>query len=162
MKQIGLNLVTIDGYVIKQLRTFIFRCYSCFKTTSIMTKIFCPNCGNKTLKKVAVSLDENGKQVIHINFRRRLTGKGKKVSDTLSVICFFNVYLFFNYPCVLLYFQTKKANFMRTQIQSTSEPFLKIKHSCENVKYAHFLKTFSEVLLKDCIYFLSSFSIDLL
>nr|XP_018905195.1 PREDICTED: RNA-binding protein NOB1 [Bemisia tabaci] len=80
LKQIGLNLVTIDGYVIKQLRTFIFRCYSCFKTTSIMTKIFCPNCGNKTLKKVAVSLDENGKQVIHINFRRRLTGKGKKHS----------------------------------------------------------------------------------
>ena len=50
--------------VIKQMRTYILRCYACFKTTSLMTKIFCPKCGNKTLKRVAVSLDENGQQVV--------------------------------------------------------------------------------------------------
>ena len=46
------------------MRTYILRCYACFKTTSLMTKIFCPKCGNKTLKRVAVSLDENGQQVV--------------------------------------------------------------------------------------------------
>ncbi|XP_046466111.1 RNA-binding protein NOB1 [Neodiprion pinetum] len=80
LKQIGLQVVSLDGRVIKQLRTFILRCYTCFKTTSIMTKEFCPNCGNKTLKKVAVSLDENGKQQIHINHKRPLTARGKKFS----------------------------------------------------------------------------------
>lgn len=80
LKQIGLQVVSLDGRVIKQLRTFILRCYTCFKTTSVMTKEFCPNCGNKTLKKVAVSLDENGKQQIHINLRKPLTARGKKVS----------------------------------------------------------------------------------
>jgi len=45
-----------------------------------MTKVFCPKCGNKTLKRVAVSLDENGQQVIHINTRRPLTAKGKNTS----------------------------------------------------------------------------------
>uniref|UniRef100_A0A1B6IH33 Nin one binding (NOB1) Zn-ribbon-like domain-containing protein n=2 Tax=Homalodisca liturata TaxID=320908 RepID=A0A1B6IH33_9HEMI len=45
-----------------------------------MTKVFCPKCGNKTLKKVAVSVDENGKQVIHINPRKPLTARGKKFS----------------------------------------------------------------------------------
>lgn len=80
LKQINLNIAALDGRIIKQMRTYILRCYACFKTTSIMTKIFCPKCGNKTLKRVAVSLDENGQQVIHINTRRPLTAKGKNTS----------------------------------------------------------------------------------
>lgn len=80
LKQINLNIAALDGRVIKQMRTYILRCYACFKTTSIMTKLFCPNCGHKTLKRVAVSIDENGQQVIHINLRRPLTAKGKNQS----------------------------------------------------------------------------------
>ncbi|EFN83755.1 RNA-binding protein NOB1 [Harpegnathos saltator] len=80
LMQIGLNVATLDGRMIKQMQTFIFRCYACFKTTSIMTKVFCPHCGNKTLKKVGVTLDENGKQQLHINFRKPLSAKGKKFS----------------------------------------------------------------------------------
>ncbi|XP_043259737.1 RNA-binding protein NOB1 [Colletes gigas] len=80
LKQIGLNVAALDGRVIKQMRTFIFRCYACFKTTSIMTKAFCPSCGNKTLKKVAVTLNEEGKQQIHINFRKSISKKGKRFS----------------------------------------------------------------------------------
>ncbi|EDW65973.1 RNA-binding protein NOB1 [Drosophila virilis] len=80
LKQLNLQLAALNGRIIKQLRTYILRCYACFKTTSIMTKVFCPNCGNKTLKRVAVSLDENGKQVIHINTRRPLSSKYKNQS----------------------------------------------------------------------------------
>lgn len=64
LKQLNLHVSALNGRIIKHLRTYILRCYACFKTTSIMTKVFCPNCGNKTLKRVAVSLDENGKQVV--------------------------------------------------------------------------------------------------
>lgn len=78
LKQMGLSVVTLDGLLIRQVRTFILRCYACFKTTSLMEKVFCPNCGNKTLKRVAVTVDEDGHEVIHINFRRPLTGRGKK------------------------------------------------------------------------------------
>lgn len=80
LKQINLNVSSLDGRMIKQLRTFILRCYTCFKTTSIMTKKFCPKCGNSTLKRVACSLDENGKMQIHINARRPLTARGKRFS----------------------------------------------------------------------------------
>ncbi|CAB3244151.1 unnamed protein product [Arctia plantaginis] len=80
LKQIGLNVTSVDGRIIKQLRTFIFRCTTCFKTTSVMTKLFCPKCGHSTLKKVAVSIDEEGNQHIHINGRKPLTAKGKKFS----------------------------------------------------------------------------------
>ncbi|KFB42546.1 hypothetical protein ZHAS_00010257 [Anopheles sinensis] len=77
LKQLGLQLATMDGYVITETRTYILRCYACFKTTPDATKVFCPRCGNQTLKKVAVSLDANGQQVIHINTRRPLTAKYK-------------------------------------------------------------------------------------
>lgn len=80
LKQMNLNVAALDGRMIKHLRTFILRCYTCFKMTSIMTKVFCPKCGNQTLKKVAVSLDEKGKQQIHINGRKPLTARGKKFS----------------------------------------------------------------------------------
>lgn len=80
LMQIGLNVAALDGRVIKQMRTFIFRCAACYRTTSIMTKIFCPNCGTKNLKKVAVSLDDEGNQQIHINYRKRLSARGKKYS----------------------------------------------------------------------------------
>lgn len=90
----GLNVLSLDGRVIKQMRTFILRCYACFKTTSIMTKVFCHHCGNKTLKKVAVSLDSDGNQKIHINLRRPLTAKGKKVG----------LFYFFSVACNFLSF----------------------------------------------------------
>ncbi|KAJ0175309.1 hypothetical protein K1T71_009450 [Dendrolimus kikuchii] len=80
LKQIGLNVTAIDGRIIRQLRTFIFRCTTCFKTTSVMTKLFCPKCGHSTLKKVGVSIDDDGNQHIHINGRKPLTGRGKKFS----------------------------------------------------------------------------------
>ncbi|KAF7283442.1 RNA-binding protein NOB1 [Rhynchophorus ferrugineus] len=80
LKQINLNVCALDGRIIKQLRTYILRCYACFKTTSIMTKRFCPKCGNNTLKKVAVSVNEYGDMQIHINPRKPLTGRGKKFS----------------------------------------------------------------------------------
>uniref|UniRef100_A0A2A4JWH2 RNA-binding protein NOB1 n=1 Tax=Heliothis virescens TaxID=7102 RepID=A0A2A4JWH2_HELVI len=80
LKQIGLNVTSIDGRIIRQLRTFIFRCTTCFKTTSVMTKVFCPKCGHSTLKKVGVSIDDDGVQHIHINGRKPLTARGKKFS----------------------------------------------------------------------------------
>ncbi|KAI4464489.1 rna-binding protein nob1 [Holotrichia oblita] len=80
LKQMNLNVSALDGRIIKELKTYILRCYTCFKTTSIMTQKFCPKCGNATLKRVAVSVDSNGKQKIHINARRPLTARGKKFS----------------------------------------------------------------------------------
>lgn len=80
LKQIGLRVTSIDGRIIKQIRTYIFRCTSCFKTTSVMTKLFCPKCGHAALKKVAVSVDEEGNQNIHINGRKPLTARGKRFS----------------------------------------------------------------------------------
>lgn len=77
LKQMGLNVTSLDGRIIKHMRTFILRCYTCFKTTTDVMKIFCPKCGHKTLKRVAVSINDKGEQMIHINARRQITSKFK-------------------------------------------------------------------------------------
>jgi len=80
IKQIGLSIIALDGRVIKEVRTYIRRCYGCFMLTSNMTRSFCPKCGNKSLKRVAVNLDKDGKQCVYINTKRPLNLKGKKYS----------------------------------------------------------------------------------
>lgn len=77
LKQMGLNVTSLDGRIIKHMRTFILRCYTCCQTTTDPTKVFCPKCGHKTLKRVAVSVNDKGEQMIHINARRNITAKYK-------------------------------------------------------------------------------------
>jgi RNA-binding protein NOB1 len=80
LKQMGLNIIGTNGRVIKETKTWILRCYACFKTCPELDRKFCPKCGNKTLKRVSVSIKEDGSQVIHISTRRLLTARGKKFS----------------------------------------------------------------------------------
>ncbi|CAI5782266.1 RNA-binding protein NOB1 isoform X1 [Podarcis lilfordi] len=66
--QMGLHVLAVNGMLIRHTRSYVLRCHGCFKTTSEMTRLFCPHCGNKTLKKVAVSVDDDG--TIHMHFSR--------------------------------------------------------------------------------------------
>ncbi|NXE95109.1 NOB1 protein, partial [Menura novaehollandiae] len=93
--QLGLHVLAVNGMLIRQARSYILRCHGCFRcwagaepglspcsvalgaenppsrprrTTSDMTKVFCPHCGNKTLKKVAVSVSDDGS--LHMHFSR--------------------------------------------------------------------------------------------
>merc|ERR1719452_332887 len=79
-KQLGLNIIGTNGMIIKETKTWILRCYACFFTTPNMDKKFCPKCGNKTLKRVSVTVNADGSQQIHISTRRPLNCKGKKFS----------------------------------------------------------------------------------
>ena len=80
LKQLHLNVLSTDGLLIKETKTWILRCYACFKTTPKMDKKFCPSCGNKTLKRVSVTLNADGTQQIHISTRKALSKRGKKFS----------------------------------------------------------------------------------
>ncbi|KAM4603132.1 RNA-binding protein NOB1 [Polymixia lowei] len=65
--QIGLHVLSVNGMLIKQARNYILRCHACFKTTTNMNKVFCPHCGNKTLKKIAVTINEDGSIKMHFS-----------------------------------------------------------------------------------------------
>ncbi|XP_028930939.1 RNA-binding protein NOB1 [Ornithorhynchus anatinus] len=79
--QLGLHVLAVNGMLIREARSYILRCHGCFKTTSDMNKIFCAHCGNKTLKKVAVTISDNGN--LHMHFSRNpkvLSARGLRYS----------------------------------------------------------------------------------
>ncbi|XP_062861288.1 RNA-binding protein NOB1 [Trichomycterus rosablanca] len=79
--QIGLNVLSVNGMLIKRTRNYILRCHACFKTTTDMNKSFCPNCGNSTLKKIAVTLNADGSMQMHFSSNPKvLNPKGKRYS----------------------------------------------------------------------------------
>ncbi|XP_034016217.1 RNA-binding protein NOB1 [Thalassophryne amazonica] len=65
--QVGLHILSVSGMLIKQARNHILRCHACFRTTTNMAKVFCPHCGNKTLKKLAVTISEDGGMQMHFS-----------------------------------------------------------------------------------------------
>jgi len=80
LMHMGLKVVSLDGMLIKRLKTFVLRCYGCFKITSVMTKKFCPECGNATLRKVSVTMNPDGGIVYHLSQRKTFSTKGLKYS----------------------------------------------------------------------------------
>ncbi|XP_047475752.1 RNA-binding protein NOB1-like isoform X2 [Penaeus chinensis] len=80
LKHIGLRVMGVDGKLIQKVRTFILRCHACFRTTSIMNRTFCQKCGNKTLKKVSVTLNPDGTKKIWVNTKKPINIKGTKFS----------------------------------------------------------------------------------
>ncbi|XP_032013680.1 RNA-binding protein NOB1 [Hylobates moloch] len=66
--QMGLHVLAVNGMLIREARSYILRCHGCFKTTSDMSRVFCSHCGNKTLKKVSVTISDDG--TLHMHFSR--------------------------------------------------------------------------------------------
>ncbi|KAM4833792.1 RNA-binding protein NOB1 [Thomomys bottae] len=64
--QMGLPVLGLTGLMIREARSYVLRCHGCFKTTSDMTRVFCAHCGNKTLKKVSVTVGSDG--TLHMHF----------------------------------------------------------------------------------------------
>uniref|UniRef100_A0AC35UCN9 RNA-binding protein NOB1 n=1 Tax=Rhabditophanes sp. KR3021 TaxID=114890 RepID=A0AC35UCN9_9BILA len=80
LKHMGVGLVSVDGFMIKKLRSYVLRCRGCMNTTSVMDKKFCPICGNKSLHRVAISVDEEGKTIVHLNYQRLESKRGLRYS----------------------------------------------------------------------------------
>lgn len=81
LMQIGIKVLSVQkGLLIKQARQFVLRCIACCTITTNTSLMFCPSCGNlKTLKKVSVSVDENGQKRIHLNPKRPVTTRDIKL-----------------------------------------------------------------------------------
>ena len=60
LKKMNLHIVSVDGEMIKSARNYVLRCFGCYEITNNLSKVFCPKCGNKTLKRVPVQLFDDG------------------------------------------------------------------------------------------------------
>ena len=80
--QMGLNVISPkDGLHIKQTRQFVLRCYACFRINPPTAKQFCKHCGSmKTLKRVSVTINQDGTMEMHINFKKPINLRGTKHS----------------------------------------------------------------------------------
>ncbi|MFH4976134.1 hypothetical protein AB6A40_002843 [Gnathostoma spinigerum] len=80
MLSMGLPLLSLDGYRIRKLKTYILRCRACYATTSVMEKRFCPRCGNDSLHRAPVTVNPDGTMEIHLNYQRLRSTRGLKFS----------------------------------------------------------------------------------
>ncbi|CAH3042290.1 unnamed protein product [Pocillopora meandrina] len=77
--QMGLHVISLDGMLIREARSYVLKCYACFRVTCQLEKKFCPSCGNRTLVKVSVSVDEDGITHYHLpNRKKPFNIRGKK------------------------------------------------------------------------------------
>lgn len=59
--QMGMNVVSVDGLLIRRVKTFSLRCEACFRITHEVHRKFCRGCGHPTLYKITVTTDADGR-----------------------------------------------------------------------------------------------------
>ena len=59
---LGLNVIARDGMLVKEIRSWALRCATCWHITHDMSKVFCPSCGHRQLKRVPFTIDESGEK----------------------------------------------------------------------------------------------------
>ncbi|KAI8519970.1 Nin1 binding protein [Branchiostoma belcheri] len=74
--QMGLHVISVEGFLIRRAKSYVLRCHACFKVTSEMMREFCPNCGNHTLTKLTCSVDSDGAIRYHFSRSRPLNTRG--------------------------------------------------------------------------------------
>lgn len=81
LMKMGLKILSVDGMIIRTIRTYVLRCHACFFITKIMNKQFCPKCGNNTLKRVPMETQPDGKIKYFLSKNPKILNKrGKKSS----------------------------------------------------------------------------------
>ncbi|KAG5438761.1 hypothetical protein PCANB_002481 [Pneumocystis canis] len=75
--QMDLNLVSPEtGLRIKTVKSWVLRCYGCYKIIKDMSKKFCPGCGGNTLLRTSCSIDSNGKFQIYLKRHMQWNNRG--------------------------------------------------------------------------------------
>ncbi|KAH9457901.1 hypothetical protein MJO28_004969 [Puccinia striiformis f. sp. tritici] len=67
--QIGLNVLGVGGTRIRDVKTWVLRCYGCFKLCKDPTRKFCPKCGGATLTRVSITYTPSSPTgyILHLN-----------------------------------------------------------------------------------------------
>eukprot|EP00037_Helgoeca_nana_P033918 m.419947 g.419947 ORF g.419947 m.419947 type:complete len:751 (-) comp31947_c0_seq1:114-2366(-) len=76
--QMGMNVVSVDGLLIRRVKTFSLKCESCFRVTHEVHRKFCKACGHPTLYKITVSTNSEGKIEYRMPKRIRTTNRGAR------------------------------------------------------------------------------------
>ncbi|CAO1633170.1 unnamed protein product [Sympodiomycopsis kandeliae] len=58
--QMGMALISTEGYRIEKVRSWVLRCHACFKICKDSERKFCPECGNPSLIRTSVTSQAPG------------------------------------------------------------------------------------------------------
>ena len=103
----GIPVISVDGQIVRQIRTYVLRCFSCMKSVNAVrrwctefvtfllpcritrdtTRRFCATCGNDSLRRLTVSIDESGKTCYHLAKNKRIATRGTKVWLSWRCVC---------------------------------------------------------------------------
>merc|ERR1712226_974191 len=67
LQQMGVAIMSVDGVKMSNLKSYVLRCFACMSKTPDVTKIFCPECGSKTLRKLFYSVADDGSVIYHFS-----------------------------------------------------------------------------------------------
>jgi len=73
--QMGITPLTFDGYAVRNVKLWGLVCRACFAFTRDTQRIFCPKCGNDTVVRVPIVVDQDGQPNV-LNSGRQLRKKG--------------------------------------------------------------------------------------
>jgi len=76
--QMGMHVVSVDGLLIRRVKTFSLKCESCFRITHEVHRKFCRHCGHATLYKITVTTNADGKIEYRMPRRMRTTNRGAR------------------------------------------------------------------------------------
>lgn len=81
MMQIGLNIMSVDGLIIKSVKQWVLRCMACYHIHYDMDRLFCYRCGTNHLSRVSASIDqETGVLKLHLKKNYHTDTRGTKYS----------------------------------------------------------------------------------
>lgn len=73
--QIGLSVMTFDGYAVKNVKIWGLVCRACCHFTRDSTKQFCAKCGHAMMMRVPITVDGEGRVTLH-HHKRKANLKG--------------------------------------------------------------------------------------
>ncbi|KAK6982153.1 Nin1 binding protein [Biomphalaria glabrata] len=78
--QMGLNILSVDGMLIKKAKSYVLRCFGCLRITKDTSRVFCPHCGNRTLKRLSTTIEQDGSVKYWLAKNYTIRTKGMKYS----------------------------------------------------------------------------------
>jgi len=78
--QMGFTLLSLDGFRLTRVKRFKLLCRACKTINLNVERKFCEKCGNSTLAKVSVYINDKGEVTYFENPRRRINLRGTRFS----------------------------------------------------------------------------------
>jgi RNA-binding protein NOB1 len=63
--KMGINIISVNGMIVKGVKNYLLKCYSCNTFNYDTNVLFCKECGYNTLMKIGYKVNEKGEGVIY-------------------------------------------------------------------------------------------------